>query len=98
MAKIVYEFDEDEERNDINLVVNRHKLISALYDFQNYRRALYKGYTNNATYVVDGKIIGKWQDIKDKGLEDAEITYYLSDEDVINEIDKILEKVSFLLD
>lgn len=98
MGKVVFEFDESEERHDIELITNRHKLICALYDLQNYRRGLYKGYINNMTYAVDDKIVGKWDDIRDKDFGDAKITSYLTDEDVLNEIDNILDKVGFLLD
>lgn len=98
MGKVTFEFDEDEERSEINLINNRHKLICALYDLQKYRRNLYKGYINNATYVVDGKIVGKWEEIRDKDFGGSKITSYLCDDDVINEIDAILSGVSHLLD
>ena len=97
MGRIVFEFDEDEEWNDVNLVVNRHKLITALYDLENYRRGIYKGYINNADYAVDGKIVGKWDDIRDKDFGDAKIKAYLDDEDVLRELDYILDKVRHLL-
>ena len=98
MAKVIFEFDEDEDRHELELINNRHKLICALYDLSNYRRSLYKGYINNATYAVDDKIVGKWDDIRDKNFGDAKIKAYLQDEDVINELDIILDKVRFLLD
>lgn len=98
MGKVIFEFDEDEDRNEIELITNRHKLICALYDLDNYRRGLYKGYIDNMTYAVDGQIVGKWDDIRDKDLADSKITTYLSDEDVLSEIDSILDKVRFLLD
>lgn len=98
MGKVVFEFDEDEDRHDIQLITNRHKLICALYDLDNYRRGLYKGYINNEIYAVDGQIVGKGigalKDIK----EGAQVKSYLEDEDVINEIGNILDKVRFLLD
>ena len=97
MSKITFEFDEYEEGNDIELIVNRHKLICALYDLQNYRRGIYKGYINNAVYAVDDKIVGKWEDIREKDFGDAKIKAYLDDEDVLREIDNILDKVRFLL-
>lgn len=97
MGKVIFEFDEDEERHEVDLITNRHKLICALYDLDNYRRDLYKGYINNMTYAVDDKIVGKWDDIRDKDFGDTKITSYLEDEDVINEIDNILDKVRFLL-
>lgn len=97
MGKIVFEFDEDEEWNDVNLVVNRHKLISALYDLENYRRGLYKGYINTGVYAVDDKIVGRWDDIRTRDFSEVELKMYLDDEDVLREIDDILSKVKHLL-
>ena len=98
MGKVTFEFDEDEERHDIELITNRHKLICALYDLDNYRRGLYKGYINNMTYAANGQIIGKGIEALKEINEEAKVTSYLEDEDVINEIDIILDKVRFLLD
>lgn len=36
MAKVIFEFDECEDRHDINTIVNRHKLMSALYELADY--------------------------------------------------------------
>ena len=98
MAKVIYEFDEDEDRHEIELINNRHKLICALYDLDNYRRGLYKGYINNMTYAANGQIIGKGIEALKEINEEAKVTSYLEDEDVINELDIILDKVRFLLD
>lgn len=98
MAKVIFEFDEDEDRHELELINNRHKLICALYDLSNYRRGLYKGYINNMTYAANGQIIGKGIEALKEINEEAKVTSYLEDEDVINEIDIILDKVRFLLD
>ena len=98
MGKVIFEFDEEEDRHEIELITNRHKLICALYDLDDYRRGLYKGYINNVTYAANGQIIGKGIEALKEINEEAKVTSYLEDEDVINEIDKILNKVSFLLD
>ena len=98
MGKVTFEFDEEEDRHEIELITNRHKLICALYDLDNYRRGLYKGYINNATYAANGQIIGKGIEALKEINEEAKVTSYLEDEDVINEIDRILDKVRFLLD
>lgn len=44
MSKVIFEFDEDEDRNDIRYIIDRHKLISALYNLQNLKHDLYKSY------------------------------------------------------
>lgn len=98
MGKVIFEFDEEEDRHEIELITNRHKLICALYDLDNYRRGLYKGYINNMTYAANGQIIGKGIEALKEINEEAKVTSYLEDEDVINEIDIILDKVRFLLD
>ena len=98
MGKVVFEFDENEDRHEIELITNRHKLICALYDLDNYRRGLYKGYINNITYAANGQIIGKGIEALKEINEEAKVTSYLEDEDVLNEIDKILDEVRFLLD
>lgn len=97
MGKVIFEFDDCEEKEEIELINNRHKLICALYDLQNYRRGIYKGYVSDAIYAVDGKIEGKWEDIREKDFGDAKIKAYLDDEDVLRELDNILDKVRFLL-
>lgn len=98
MGKVIFEFDEEEDRHEIELITNRHKLICALYDLDNYRRGLYKGYINNMTYAANGQIIGKGIEALKEINEEAKVTSYLEDEDVLNEIDNILDKVRFLLD
>ena len=98
MAKVIFEFDEEEDRHEIELITKRHKLICALYDLDNYRRGLYKGYINNVTYAANGQIIGKGIEALKEINEEAKVTSYLEDEDVLNEIDKILDNVRFLLD
>ena len=98
MGKVIFEFDDEEDRHEIELITNRHKLICALYDLDNYRRGLYKGYINNMTYAANGQIIGKGIEALKEINEEAKVTSYLEDEDVINEIDIILDKVRFLLD
>ena len=42
MAKVIYEFDENEEKRDIELIVNRYKMICALDKLEKYRYDFYK--------------------------------------------------------
>ena len=44
MGKVTFEFDEDEERHEIDLITNRHKMIVSLYEVQKYKRDIDKGY------------------------------------------------------
>ena len=40
MAKVKFEFDEFEDRHDVNIIVNRHKLVSVVHDLSDWRREL----------------------------------------------------------
>lgn len=107
MAKVTFEFDENENRSDINVIVNRHKLLSALYEIQNLRHTLYKGYYNENDYVSiltkDKKpvrMITKEEqnqaNLKDETFKKT--VGYIREEFVIDEIDRALSDVSDLLD
>lgn len=43
MAKVIFEFDDNEERSDIEEVVNRNKIMCALQDLSDLYRQLYNG-------------------------------------------------------
>lgn len=44
MGRVTFEFNEDEERHEIDLITNRHKMIVSLYEVQKYKRDIDKGY------------------------------------------------------
>lgn len=96
MAKVTFEFDEFEDRDDINVIVNRHKLLNALYELSNYRRGLYKGYEPGTIVVKDNKVVYR----DNKKLEDYELEgseSFIGDELVIQKIDTILNDVYDLI-
>lgn len=97
MGKVTFEFNDGEESYDIELTVNRRKLISALYDLQSYRRDIYKGYINNTLIVVGDKVVARDSNkLEDYDIEKAKA--YLEVEDILRELDYILDKVQSLLD
>ena len=97
MGKVTFEFNDGEESDDIELTVNRRKLISALYDLQSYRRSIYKGYINNTLIVVGDKVVARASNqLADYDIETAKA--YLEVDDILRELDYILDKVQFLLD
>lgn len=101
MAKVIFEFNEDEDRDTINIINNRYKLINALYELQSYRRNLYKGYIND-TVLIDDK---EKRQITDEEIEKAHLEgkffedahEYLAVNDVIDKIDCILEDINYLI-
>lgn len=50
MAKVTFEYDENEEKTDIELIVNRYKMWNALNELSGLRRSIYKGYYNEGDY------------------------------------------------
>ena len=43
MSKVTFEFDENEDRYDVNLIVNRHKLVTAVNELSDLFRRIYNG-------------------------------------------------------
>lgn len=92
MAKVTFEFDEFDDRRDINVIVNRHKLENALCDLSHLRRNLYKGYINDTIVVKDNEVVYKdGKALKEYDTENTE--EYINTSNVINELDRILEDV-----
>lgn len=95
MAKTIFEFDEFEDRDDINIIVNRHKLVTALYELANLRRNLYKEYAN-IIVVKDNEIVFKdGRALKEYNTDNTE--EYINTDDIINKIDGILEEINSLI-
>lgn len=92
MAKVTFEFDEYDDRRDINVIVNRDKLQNALYDLSNFRRNLYKGYVPDTIVVKDNEVVFKeGRALKEYNTENA--VEYMETSDIINELDRILDDV-----
>lgn len=98
MGKVIFEFDEEEERVTIENFIKRDNLKYALEKVKEYRRLLYKGYINNEIIVKDKKVIAE-------GTEtltlDGDITgrkSYIPVSDVIDKLDDCLKTVLELLD
>ena len=61
MSKVTFVFDESEDRADINIIVDRHKLMSALLELSNYRKSLYNtidlDFLNCLYFLVSAKVL-----------------------------------------
>ena len=103
MAKVTFEFDDQEDNYDILLVTNRHKLVSALYQLNEFYRKLYNGrlYTDELITIKDGKVLT--EDDYNKYAEAGEYPVkgtkeYLSTDYLENELDCMLCNARHLLD
>ena len=95
MGKVTYEFDEDKESRDIELIVNRYKMICALDELEKYRYDLYNGHCEEVIYVRDDRKIGTDEN---KTIEDVRKTRECIEvKDVLNVLDDILDDVKHLV-
>lgn len=90
MGKVVFEFDEEEDLSDINFIVNRKKVNAVLEELANYRRRIDKGYVD--TLLVQGKTVVGKSGCTVNSNEALGAEYYIKDEDVYDELGKILDK------
>lgn len=98
MSKVTFEFDECEERNDINIIVNRYKLMASLYELSDFRRNIYKGYVHDCFVASGDKILGKISDEIPEEYKDKPHKFLIEDEAILNELDRILGPVNDILD
>ena len=102
MSKTTFEFDDGEDR-DVLLIVNRHKLASALYELSDFYRSLYNGklYTDELINVKDNRVMTEedYKKAQDEGQPYVSGTKeYISTDYVERELDRILEDVRGLID
>ena len=90
---------------EMELVLNRHKLLSILEDIKAWRRELYKGYDNNIKYLCNGKLYDFYELEQSRDelprdeygiIKDCQSIYLESD--LINKIDDLLYDINYLLD
>ena len=99
MSKVTFEFDEDKNRSDINVIVNRYKLISALEDLDTLYRNLYNGKIydpDNIVYITKDSRIATEEDYKeaqDRGKPLSGLGYYIKQDWIENKLDDILQNV-----
>ena len=75
MAKVIFEFDDEKDKYDINVIVNRDKLLVALEKLCNLRGKIYnaKLYNNEIITVKDNKVLTD-DDYKDLQLKNEILT------------------------
>lgn len=78
MSKVIFEFDEDEDRIEIENIMKRDNFIYALEKIREYRRKLSKGYINNEIIVKDRaemNIIQEWYKYRDEQYKEIAIDW-----------------------
>ena len=103
MAKVNFEFNDEKENSEIQLVVNRSKLISALWELNDFYRQLYNGKIydpENIVYITMDDRIATEEDYN-KALQEGHPLkgkgYYIRQEWLENRLDDILSDVRHLL-
>ena len=98
MAKVIFEFDEEEDKIEIKNIMKRDDFKYALEKIRKYRKSLYKGYINNEIIVKDKKVIAEGTEVL---TLDGDITgrkSYIPVSNVIEKLDDCLKTVIELLD
>ena len=84
---------ETTDRSEINLYVNAYKLLLALEELKEYRRELYKGYSNDVLYLINGykyEGLDKKTDVK---CDEGKSIQVIDTDKVIDKIDDILSDI-----
>lgn len=99
MSKVTFEFDENEDRCDVNLIVNRHKLATAINELSDLCRQIYNGKIYNDKdfiYVKEDGCVATKEDYEKANVEGKLLsggTYYLRQGFIESELNRILEDV-----
>lgn len=86
MAKVIIELDDDEDLDKLSFLVNKSKILSALYDLDNFYIKLYNGKIyepNNIVYVKSDGCIATDEDyekVKKEGKFLSGGEYYVRQE------------------
>lgn len=104
MARVTFEFDENDDREDINIIVNRYKLLGALNAVSELRGSIYnnKIYDKDALITVkDGKVLtaedyDRFQEAGEYPVEDTK--EYISSSYIESRLGEALEHIYDLLD
>lgn len=100
MAKVIFEFDESEEKQDLNIIINRDKLVQALTKLAELRSVIVnnKFYRDELIYVKNNKVldINELTYELDKEFENSK--EYLDKEYIEDRIGSILEDMYEYLD
>lgn len=98
MAKVIFEFDDNEESNEVNIVANRHKLVCAVNELSDLHRRIYNGklYEDESIYVLKEGRVATQEDY-DKANKEGKFLEggktYLDSNFIEGALDRILEDV-----
>lgn len=103
MSRVIFEFDDVEDMDAINLLVNRHKILGALYAIRDLRSVIYNGklYNGELISVKDNKVLTnedyeKYQELGDYPVSNTK--GYVDRDYIENELGVIVDEISMFLD
>lgn len=103
MGRVNFEYDENEEREDISLIVNRYKMINAIQEISDLYSILYNGKIYDKDVVIYLKADGSkatqedYDEVSKTGKYLSGGKHYISQGWIENRLDSILEDVRHLL-
>lgn len=103
MSKVNFEYDENDEKEDINLIVNRYKLLQAVQDIAELYSAIYNYKIYEQDVIIYLKADGSkatqedYDEVSKTGKYLSGGKHYISQGWIENRLDSILEDVRHLL-
>lgn len=98
MGKVTYEFNEEEDLLDIYLVTNRQRMMSAIWEINNYIRELNKGYARGIIVVSGDRVLGDINSSLPEEYHDKEKKFYVEDEEIIKKLESLIHPLGDLID
>lgn len=84
---------------ELKLIMNKNKMMSAIYELSNYRRELYKyGGGHNEIIVNKGSKVLTDEDFRNAKYEVKDNVSYIREQSVIDKLDEILGDLYNLID
>lgn len=98
MGKVTFEFNEEEDWLDIYLITNRQRMMSAIWEINNYIRELNKGHAKGTVIVSGDKVLGDISAAIPEEYHNKEKKFYIEDEEVINKLESLIHPLGDLID
>lgn len=99
MSKVIFEFDEREDNQDINIIVNRAELLEAAYKLSDLFSKIYNGKIydeNDCIYLKKDGSKATAEDYSNGELPSGG-EYYLRQKYIEDELDDILNNIRHLI-
>lgn len=93
MSKVTFEYDGNEEYDEVRDIVNLRKFRCIIYKLDDFRRSLNKGTNNNIKYLYGDRLY-QLNELTEDMREAKDV---MTIDDVVNELNDILNEVGDMI-